>query len=98
MYTLPGVIFDVPVRIDILQRVVRWQLAKRQQVGNQLEPLHCTPDTPQHGSHVFGIIPIFESGSISRHSCLEALRRLQLLACSRRARAAPAVRLVLRRW
>ena len=31
-YTLPGDLFDVPIRRDILQRVVRWQLAKRQQV------------------------------------------------------------------
>lgn len=30
-YTLPGDVFDVPIRIDILHRVVRWQLAKRQQ-------------------------------------------------------------------
>lgn len=30
-YTLPGDIFDVPIRRDILQRVVRWQLAKKQQ-------------------------------------------------------------------
>ena len=30
--TLPGDIFNVPIRRDILQRVVRWQLAKRQQV------------------------------------------------------------------
>lgn len=30
-YTLPGTIFRVPVRTDILHRVVRWQLAKRQQ-------------------------------------------------------------------
>ena len=30
-YTLPGTIFGVPVRTDILHRVVRWQLAKRQQ-------------------------------------------------------------------
>lgn len=30
-YVLPGDIFDVPIRIDILHRVVRWQLAKRQQ-------------------------------------------------------------------
>ena len=29
--TLPGDVFNVPVRRDILQRVVRWQLAKRQQ-------------------------------------------------------------------
>ena len=29
---LPGDIFNVPVRRDILHRVVRWQLAKRQQV------------------------------------------------------------------
>ena len=31
-YTLPGSIFGIPVRTDILHRVVRWQLAKRQQV------------------------------------------------------------------
>lgn len=31
-YALPGSIFDIPVRKDILHRVVRWQLAKRQQV------------------------------------------------------------------
>eukprot|EP00890_Picochlorum_soloecismus_P004822 jgi/Picsp_1/5340/NSC_02701-R1_50s ribosomal protein l4 len=30
-YTLPGDIFDVPIRIDILHRVVRWQLARKQQ-------------------------------------------------------------------
>lgn len=30
-YTLGGDIFDVPIRRDILHRVVRWQLAKRQQ-------------------------------------------------------------------
>ncbi len=29
---LPGAVFDVDVRKDILHRVVRWQLAKRQQV------------------------------------------------------------------
>jgi len=29
---LEGDIFDVPIRKDIVQRVVRWQLAKRQQV------------------------------------------------------------------
>ena len=29
---LPGSIFNVPVRRDILHRVVRWQLAKRRQV------------------------------------------------------------------
>lgn len=32
-YTLSGDIFDVPIRKDILHRVVRWQLARRQQVG-----------------------------------------------------------------
>ena len=31
-FILPGSIFNVPVRKDILQRVVRWQMAKRQQV------------------------------------------------------------------
>lgn len=31
--TLDGEVFDVPVRKDILHRVVRWQLARRQQVG-----------------------------------------------------------------
>jgi large subunit ribosomal protein L4 len=30
-YTLNGAVFNVPVRIDILHRVVRWQRAKRQQ-------------------------------------------------------------------
>ena len=30
-YTLPGTIFGVPIRRDILHRVVRWQLARRQQ-------------------------------------------------------------------
>ena len=29
--TLGGDIFDVPIRRDILHRVVRWQLAKQQQ-------------------------------------------------------------------
>ena len=32
-FALPGDVFNVPVRKDILHRVVRWQLAKRQQVG-----------------------------------------------------------------
>ena len=32
-YTLPQSIFGVDVRKDILHRVVRWQLAKRQQVS-----------------------------------------------------------------
>lgn len=32
-YTLPGDVFNVPIRKDILHRVVRWQQAKRQQVG-----------------------------------------------------------------
>lgn len=32
-HTLPGDIFNVPIRKDILHRVVRWQLAKRQQVN-----------------------------------------------------------------
>ncbi|GAA0156901.1 ribosomal protein [Lithospermum erythrorhizon] len=31
MIVLPGDVFDVPIRKDIVQRVVRWQLAKRQQ-------------------------------------------------------------------
>jgi large subunit ribosomal protein L4 len=29
---LDGDVFDVPIRKDIVHRVVRWQLAKRQQV------------------------------------------------------------------
>ena len=33
-HTLPGDIFNVPIRKDILHRVVRWQLAKRQQVDS----------------------------------------------------------------
>ncbi|XP_074581913.1 uncharacterized protein LOC141838361 [Curcuma longa] len=31
MMVLAGDVFDVPIRKDIVQRVVRWQLAKRQQ-------------------------------------------------------------------
>lgn len=31
-YTLPGEVFSVPVRVDIMHRVVRWQRAKAQQV------------------------------------------------------------------
>ena len=30
--TLGGDVFDVPIRKDIIHRVVRWQLAKRRQV------------------------------------------------------------------
>jgi large subunit ribosomal protein L4 len=30
--TLSGDVFDVPIRPDIVHRVVRWQLAKRRQV------------------------------------------------------------------
>ena len=29
---LPGDLFNVPVRVDLLHRVVRWQRAKKQQV------------------------------------------------------------------
>jgi large subunit ribosomal protein L4 len=29
--TLPGKVFNVPVRLDIMHRVIRWQLAKRRQ-------------------------------------------------------------------
>jgi len=36
--TLPGDVFNVPVRRDILQRVVRWQLAKRQQARVPTRP------------------------------------------------------------
>ena len=32
---LDGDVFDVPIRKDIVHRVVRWQLAKRQQVHAQ---------------------------------------------------------------
>ncbi|XP_074279217.1 uncharacterized protein LOC141604671 [Silene latifolia] len=31
LFTLPGDVFDVPLRKDIVHKVVRWQLAKRQQ-------------------------------------------------------------------
>ena len=31
VYTLPGDIFDVPIRRDVLHSVVRWQRARRQQ-------------------------------------------------------------------
>jgi len=33
---LPGDVFDLPIRKDIIHRVVRWQLAKRQQVVTYL--------------------------------------------------------------
>jgi len=33
---LPGDVFDLPIRKDIIHRVVRWQLAKRQQVVTAL--------------------------------------------------------------
>lgn len=32
LMVLAGDVFDVPIRKDIVHRVVRWQLAKRQQV------------------------------------------------------------------
>lgn len=32
---LAGDVFDVPIRKDIVHRVVRWQLAKRQQVQTE---------------------------------------------------------------
>lgn len=32
LIVLAGDVFDVPIRKDIIHRVVRWQLAKRQQV------------------------------------------------------------------
>lgn len=32
LMVLAGDVFDVPIRKDIIHRVVRWQLAKRQQV------------------------------------------------------------------
>lgn len=32
LMVLPGDVFDVPIRKDIVHRVVLWQLAKRQQV------------------------------------------------------------------
>lgn len=33
LMVLAGDVFDVPIRKDIVHRVVRWQLAKRRQVG-----------------------------------------------------------------
>jgi large subunit ribosomal protein L4 len=33
---LDGDVFDVPIRKDIVHRVVRWQLAKRQQVHHRI--------------------------------------------------------------
>lgn len=33
--TLAGDVFDVPIRPDVVHRVVRWQLAKRRQVRIQ---------------------------------------------------------------
>jgi large subunit ribosomal protein L4 len=35
---LDGDVFDVPIRKDIVHRVVRWQLAKRQQVHTTISP------------------------------------------------------------
>lgn len=34
--TIAGDVFDVPIRPDIVHRVVRWQLAKRRQVWDRL--------------------------------------------------------------
>jgi hypothetical protein len=34
--TIAGDVFDVPIRPDIVHRVVRWQLAKRRQVRETL--------------------------------------------------------------
>ena len=36
---LPGAVFNVEVRKDLLYRVVRWQLAKRQQVRSSPDVL-----------------------------------------------------------
>lgn len=38
---LDGDVFDVPIRKDIVHRVVRWQLAKRQQVPADVNILFC---------------------------------------------------------
>lgn len=40
---LPGAVFDVDVRRDILHRVVRWQLAKRQQVVSTVGQHRLSP-------------------------------------------------------
>ena len=37
---LPGDVFDVPIRIDIMHQVVRWQRAKAQQVTSCLSHPH----------------------------------------------------------
>jgi len=34
--TIAGDVFDVPIRPDIVHRVVRWQLAMRRQVRDRL--------------------------------------------------------------
>lgn len=44
---LAGDVFDVPIRKDIIHRVVRWQLAKRQQV--QLNHYVEIPEPPVNG-------------------------------------------------
>lgn len=36
LMALAGDVFDVPIRKDIVHRVVRWQLAKRQQVTDHV--------------------------------------------------------------
>lgn len=45
---LAGDVFDVPIRKDIIHRVVRWQLAKRQQVIYSIQTFksaaHYIPD------------------------------------------------------
>lgn len=37
---LAGDVFDVPIRKDIVHRVVRWQLAKRRQVPTYVNILY----------------------------------------------------------
>lgn len=54
-YTLGGDVFNTEVRRDILHRVVRWQLAARQQVGEGLGGLgrHCRSlQVPEHAAAV----------------------------------------------
>ncbi|KAL9671812.1 hypothetical protein QQ045_009385 [Rhodiola kirilowii] len=55
---LPGDVFDLPIRKDIVHRVVRWQLAKRQQLGNPFNQIYqkgCIVHGPKPHSHAFKV-------------------------------------------
>lgn len=56
---LPGTVFDVPIRRDILQRVVQWQLARRQQVKqhplSMQPPRQCRAKASHHSSALHSV-------------------------------------------